>query len=175
MYFQKLASSRTFLIIRQAICQADPDPDGDYKDIYDATCGIIFLGTPHQGSDASYPALLIALLTTPFFGSNAMLLRILQKHSMELSTLRENFSHRINQMRKSHNQMREDHYGWLPLIYAFIETKDTLMFNFISLGRVRNLALKYLRLLTGIRLLTEILLLLTLPKLQSKSTKIIQV
>ena len=165
MYSQKLASSRTFLIIWQAICQAEPD--GDFKDIYDATCGIIFLGTPHQGSDASYPGLLLALLTTPIFGSKAVLLRLLQKHSTELSTLREKFSRTISRMKNSHTQMRRDPYERLPLVYSFIETKDTLMFNFISLGRVRNLALKWLRLLIGIRLLTGIPLLLILLKIQS--------
>ncbi len=171
MYSQKLASSRTFLIIPQAICQAETD----FKDICDATCGIIFLGTPHQGSDASYPGLLLALLTTPIFGSKAVLLRLLQKHSTELSTLREKFSRAISRMKDSHTQMRKDPYERLPLVYSFIETKDTLIFNFISLGRVRNLALKWLRLLTGTRLLTEILLLLILLKIQSQSTKIIQV
>ena len=161
MYSQKLVSSRTLLIFRQAICQAETDVR--FKDTYNATCGVIFLGTPHQGSDASYPGLLIALLTTPFFGSKAVLLRLLQKHSTELSTLKEKFSQTIDRMRDSHTQMRDSHtqmregpYERLPLIYAFMETRDTLIFNFISLARVRNLALKWLRLLTGTRLLTGI-------------------
>lgn len=140
MYSQKLASSRSFLIISQAICQAETDVD--FKDIYHATCGIIFLGTPHQGSDASYPGLLVALLTTTVFGSKAVLLRLLQKHSTELSTLREKFSRTISRMRDSHTQMRKEPYERLPLVYAFIETKDTLMLNFIPLGLVRDLTLK---------------------------------
>ena len=171
MYIQKLASLRTILIIPQAICQAETDS----KDIYDATCGIIFLGTPHQGSDASYPGLLLALLTTPIFGSKVVLLRLLQKHSTELSTLRKMFSRTISRMKDSHTQMREKPYERLPLIYTFIETKDTLVFNFLSLGRVWNLALKWLSLLTGTRLLTGIPLPLILLKTQSQSTRIIQV
>ena len=78
-------------------------------------------------------------------------------------------------MRDSHTQMRKDPYERLPLVYAFIETKDTLLLNFIPLGQVRDLALKWLQLLTGTRLLTGILLALILLKIQSQSTKIIQV
>lgn len=168
----KSGSLRTILIVRQAICQAETDLES--KDIYDATCGFIFLGTPHQGSDASYPGLLIALLTTPLFGSKAVLLRLLQKHSTELSTLREKFSGTISRMRNTHSQIRKYSYERLPLVYAFIETKDTLMFNFIPLGLVRSLALEWLPLLTDTRSLTGILLALILLKRQSQSTKIMR-
>jgi hypothetical protein len=155
MYSQKLVYSRNILILLQAICQAETDKD--FKDIFDATCGILFLGTPHQGSDASFPRLLVALLTNPFFGSNAILLRLLQKHSTELSSLRQKFSQTISRIRDSHTR--------LPFLYAFIETKDTFLFNFISLGRVRTLALLWI----------PIPLPLISTERQLKSIKIIQV
>ncbi|RDW58337.1 hypothetical protein BP5796_12267 [Coleophoma crateriformis] len=60
----------------EAISEAKDDRG--FEDIYDATCGIIFLGTPHQGSDASAPAVLLAVVTTPVFGSKAILPRLLQ-------------------------------------------------------------------------------------------------
>ena len=172
MYSKKLAYLRRNLILLQAICQAETDTD--FKDIYDATCGIIFLGTPHQGSDSSYPGLLVASLTTPLFGSNAMLLRLLQKHSTELSILRQKFSQTISRMKDSHTQIKDCHTR-LPLLYNFIETKNTLLFNFISLGRVRGLAFLWSLSLTGTRLLTWIPLPQILLRKTLKLTEIIQV
>jgi hypothetical protein len=73
-----------------------------------------------------------------------MLLRVLKKHSTELSTLRQKFAQTISRMRESHTQLRENSYTQLPLLYDFIETKDTLLCNFISLGLVRILTLQRL-------------------------------
>lgn len=149
MYSQQSTSSNTNLIHLQAICHAETDVE--FNNIYAATCGIIFLGTPHQGSDASRLGVLVAQLTTPFFGSKAILPRLLQKHSTELSTLSQRFSQTIHRTRDSRVQRRKVPHKQMPLLYAFIETKDTYLFNAISIGRVCSLPFQWLRLLTDTR------------------------
>jgi hypothetical protein len=96
----------------------------EYRDIIDATCGIAFLGTPHQGSSASAIGAFIAWLTTPFFGSNKMLLKSLQWHTAELSNLHENFHNMIKSQEKEIK------------IFSFYETGNTLLFNILPVGLV---------------------------------------
>ena len=113
---------RIVLTFLQAICEAENDED--FKDVHSATSGVIFLGTPHQGSNTSSLGKLVALLTAPFFGSNAMLLRLLQKHSYDLSDLNDMFSQTIQRLQTP------------PLLQSFIETRHTLLFGWIPLGLV---------------------------------------
>jgi hypothetical protein len=55
-----------------------------FRHIHEATRGIIFLGTPHRGSAISWPAIGIAIMTMPFFGSDTALLRFLVLNSTDL-------------------------------------------------------------------------------------------
>ncbi|PYH51043.1 uncharacterized protein BO96DRAFT_488799 [Aspergillus niger CBS 101883] len=72
----------------KAICLAETDRQ--YRDILDDTIGIIFLGTPHQGSDISQFGAMIARLTW-IFGSSTILLKGLYRDNHHLSDLQERF------------------------------------------------------------------------------------
>jgi hypothetical protein len=62
--------------------RAEQDPS--IEEIHNATCGIVFLGTPHKGSDVAWFGVCLAWITAPFFGSNKMLLKSLTYHDAEL-------------------------------------------------------------------------------------------
>ncbi|KAI1444322.1 Alpha/Beta hydrolase protein [Annulohypoxylon stygium] len=94
--------------------------DTSFKDINDNIAGIIFLGTPHQGSSISRFGEILARLTS-FSGSNTSLLSLLSYYSQPLYDLRDRFSTTL-QSRKS-----------IP-IYSFYETKPTLLWGIFSLS-----------------------------------------
>lgn len=66
------------------------ETDKQYRDILDDTIGIIFLGTPHQGSNVSQFGAFIARLTW-LFGSSTILLKGLYRDNPHLSDLQERF------------------------------------------------------------------------------------
>ncbi|EON65782.1 hypothetical protein W97_05021 [Coniosporium apollinis CBS 100218] len=108
------------LVVKEALVQASIEQD--YRDIGDATCGIIFLGTPHQGSGVSAIGALVAWLTTALFGSDMTQLVYLQKHGKELANLQARFAKSIVEGIK---------------MFSFYETLPTC-FHQISLGLVVN-------------------------------------
>ena len=112
-------------MIAKALCEAEIEDK--YKDILQSTRGVIFLGTPHQGSGAaSRTAVMVSALSyVPYLGSKATMLKLLCSHSDQLSTWRNRFSKTISR-----------HFS-KPLLYSVIETKKTYIFGFISLGLVR--------------------------------------
>jgi hypothetical protein len=65
----------------------------------------------------------VALLTTPFFGSNKMLLKALHWHSEDLVNIHDNFM-------SSYPEER-------CLTFSCYETKDTLFLGFLPIGLVR--------------------------------------
>ncbi|CEF84083.1 unnamed protein product [Fusarium graminearum] len=73
------------IVIKEALCAADTS-----SNILEDTCGIIFLGTPHQGSSLSTPAALLSQLTG-FLGSNKTLLLNLRRNHSQLSDLEDRF------------------------------------------------------------------------------------
>ncbi|KAI1481363.1 hypothetical protein F4774DRAFT_424234 [Daldinia eschscholtzii] len=96
--------------------------DSCFEDINRNTAGIIFLGTPHQGSGASSFGKALARLTS-FSGSNAMLLRLLSYGSPALLDLKRDFSTAITSI-----------FHQKPLlVYSFYETLPTF-FGWLSLG-----------------------------------------
>lgn len=67
-----------------------------YKhDIWQATRGLIFLGTPHQGSLSSRPAIALAWLNS-MFGSRMELTTALGAHEEALSDLAETFQQQLD-------------------------------------------------------------------------------
>ena len=64
----------------------------NFSEIHKATRGVIFLGTPHRGSDSSLLGLCIATAAAPFFGSNKTLLKTLRFHDNDLVDKQKEFS-----------------------------------------------------------------------------------
>lgn len=103
----------------KALCTSDS------QDIVDDTAGIVFLGTPHQGSSVSIAGAVLAALTG-FLGSDTTLLLSLKNHGAQLSNLADVFDSRI-----APNGPRQRK---IP-ITSFYETKKTYLFG-LSLGLV---------------------------------------
>lgn len=98
----------------------------EFNEIFDAIFGVLFLGTPHQGSKMSWAGKLLAVLTTPFFGSSKMLLRALEYHEDGLISLQQQFSGCLDKTDKK--------------IYAFYESLPTKFFG-VSVGQVSLLSM----------------------------------
>jgi hypothetical protein len=113
------------LVIKEAM--VDAATSKQYKEILKATCGIIFLGTPHHGSQLSTPAIWAARLLG-FLGSNTMLLKSLQSHEANLTDLQERFVGVISDLPPD-NVMHH--------VFCFCETLDTRMKG-LPVGRVRS-------------------------------------
>ncbi|KAJ6021615.1 peptidase C14 [Penicillium herquei] len=107
------------IIIKQALCRGDSQP------FIDDTCGIIFLGTPHQGSPVSTVGAILTFVTG-LLGSDSTLLLSLGSHESQLSNLQSEFDRRIRK-RRQENALA---------IWSFYETKPTYLFNWLSLGKV---------------------------------------
>ncbi|XDG03782.1 hypothetical protein ABKA04_003397 [Annulohypoxylon sp. FPYF3050] len=105
------------IIIKEALCASS-----DSGNISDITKGIVFLGTPHQGSSTSYYGAVLASLTR-FLGSDSTLLLYLQSHGTYLSDVENNF-------RAWRNKQRE------LRIVSFYETMPTYMLKWLYLGMV---------------------------------------
>ncbi|KAK6501920.1 hypothetical protein TWF481_009739 [Arthrobotrys musiformis] len=99
----------------------ETSPD-EYLDISQKTAGIIFLGTPHEGSEASWIAGWLAKLTS-FSGSDAVLLSLLEHHSSQLSDLRDEFSEAVASPAQD-SRLK---------LYSFFETKKSYPYG-IPLG-----------------------------------------
>lgn len=101
------------------------------QEIVDDTCGIIFLGTPHQGSPLSVAGVIVAFLTR-FLGSSIGILLSLRNHHTELSDLENRFGDCMKQ--KESRQQKTD-------IVSFHETKHTYLFGLFDIGLVSAAAL----------------------------------
>lgn len=68
----------------------------DFRSVYVSTFGIIFLGTPHMGSDAASWALMLqgmadSVVPKRFFESESVLLRTLKKDNESLVEINDHF------------------------------------------------------------------------------------
>lgn len=99
--------------------------DSRFGDISRDTVGIIFLGTPHQGSTISWIGEILARLTI-LSGSDATLLKLLSHGSPALLDLKRDFSAAVTSI-----------INQKPLlVYSFYETLPTFRYG-VSLGVVR--------------------------------------
>ncbi|KAL6918394.1 hypothetical protein FSST1_009889 [Fusarium sambucinum] len=96
------------IVTKQALCTL-----GSEKTLED-TSGIVFLGTPHQGSSLSWLGSIVSFLTQPW-GSDTTLVMSLTVRNPELSNLRREFEDRLTR------QPRRPH------IVSFYETKATFV------------------------------------------------
>ncbi|KAI1740209.1 armadillo-type protein [Xylaria scruposa] len=106
------------IIIKHALCESKPK-----QDISDNTRGIIFLGTPHQGTAISHWGALLASLTR-FLGSDNTLLLSLKRDDPNLSDLETRFRRWI------YKRPRE------VKVECFYELRPTLLFGKLSIGLV---------------------------------------
>jgi hypothetical protein len=111
------------IVVKEAIVRAKVDKK--YQEILEATCGIVFLGTPHQGAALSTPASWLAGLLS-LFGSKTMLLKSLQSHDERLNNLQDSFISVISDL----PDPLKDH------VWSFYETQDTYYLKVVSGGRV---------------------------------------
>lgn len=97
------------------------------QEILDATCGIVFLGTPHQGSPISFVGFLFSLITG-FLGSDGTLLLSMRNHDLSLRNLINRFDQRISDRRMLIRQPFR--------IVSFHEEKYTFLFGWLCIGHV---------------------------------------
>ncbi|PWY82400.1 hypothetical protein BO83DRAFT_413986 [Aspergillus eucalypticola CBS 122712] len=117
------------IIIKEAICLAETDKQ--YRDILDDTIGIIFLGTPHQGSNVSQFGAFIARLTW-VFGSSTILLKGLYRDNPPLSDLQERFMSVIRRRKdiKLVTMYEKHHTYFAQLIYlGFIVERNAAVLD----------------------------------------------
>ncbi|KAI1385835.1 uncharacterized protein F4822DRAFT_355931 [Hypoxylon trugodes] len=112
------------LVVKEALRQSSEARASPHR-IIDRTCGIIFLGTPHHGSNAAALGTFAASLLSPL-GSTTLLLLSLRKDESHLSDLSDDFKKCLNQ-----NSQRKK-----IRIVSFYETKPTYLFGWIYLGRI---------------------------------------
>lgn len=112
-----LDSSRCLRLLLKALCMAETDS----SDIVDDTCGIIFLGTPHQGSPMSVVGAIVAFLTR-LLGSSTGILLSLRNHHVQLSDLEDRFG---ACMKKKESRRRKTD------IVSFYEAKHTFFLGFV--------------------------------------------
>ncbi|KAJ8108670.1 hypothetical protein ONZ43_g6353 [Nemania bipapillata] len=108
------------IVIKEALILALRRSETAEQIIFD-TSGIIFLGTPHQGSTLSIFAFLAAWVTG-FLGSSTGLLLTLQHHSSQLSDLEVQFDHVRKSLRAK--------------IHSIFETKPLYILGCLSLGLI---------------------------------------
>ncbi len=93
-------------------------------ELVDLICGVIFLGTPHQGTRLPRLYAILAWATS-LMGSSSTLLWSLEEHDSQLSSLQDKF--RVIQCPDIKR----------PAIFevkAFYETKPSYLFNFGRFG-----------------------------------------
>jgi hypothetical protein len=96
------------------------------RDVVDSTCGIVFLGTPHQESPISRLGAVAARMTG-LLGSSTGLLLSLTSYREQLSDLDVRFVQCMKE-KESRRQKTE--------IVAFCETKPTRVLGWLSVGLV---------------------------------------
>lgn len=110
----------------QALC----DPSEDSREIFSNTCGIIFLGTPHNGSPISGLAAMVALCTR-LLGSNTGLLLALRSNEAHLSDLSKRFTRCLED---------NENKGQRTKVISICEQKPTYILEILSVGLVRKSA-----------------------------------
>lgn len=101
------------------------------KDVVDSTCGVVFLGTPHNGSALSMPAAALAFVSG-VLGSDTTLLYTLRDNSAQLFDLESDFRNLVNNQEGRREKLK---------IVSFYEKLPTRAFGLFSIGKVSSSAL----------------------------------
>ncbi|KAK5997494.1 hypothetical protein PT974_02857 [Cladobotryum mycophilum] len=110
------------IVIKEALC----DPSEGSQEIFEDTCGIVFLGTPHNGSPVSGLAATLASLTGSL-GSNNGLLLSLRSNESRLSDLSKRFYQCLE---------RKEEKGKKTNILFICENKPTYILQCVSVGLI---------------------------------------
>ncbi len=111
------------IILKEAFCL----PVEGAREIADLASGILFLGTPHQGSPVSSLGAVAAGISR-ILGSQPGLLLSLRHHQAQLADLEDKFCYRIQERQSVGKKIG---------IYTFYEQKATFMMRWFSVGLVR--------------------------------------
>lgn len=94
----------------------------DVYSIFESTCGIVFLGTPHRGSDKAVLAdTITSILRLVIRSNNQAILEPLKRDSQVLARISESFN--VGLVEKTD-----------IIIYTFHESLETPGFGIVSLG-----------------------------------------
>lgn len=96
------------------------------QDIVDSTCGVAFLGTPHNGSPLSMLAAALAFVSS-ILGSDTTLLYTLREGSQQLLDLERRFRLLVTGQEGRREKLE---------IVSFWETLPTRAFRLFSIGKV---------------------------------------
>jgi hypothetical protein len=96
--------------------------------VRDALVGLIFLGTPHFGSELAYPVARLARIFGTLFASSDLLLRSMTPEDAHLNELHNQFLKRCEQEGDGLDLWRNSS--------RFYEEKPTMLLGLFSFGRV---------------------------------------
>ncbi|KAK3317361.1 hypothetical protein B0T19DRAFT_290469 [Cercophora scortea] len=109
------------IILKEALSLATTEA----REIVNNTSGMIFLGTPHEGSHLSLLGAIVAALSG-FTGSASGVLLSLKHHEAQLSDLESSFRGSIEERKRTHD----------VTIISFYEERPTMIFKWLSLGLI---------------------------------------
>ncbi|KAL7956348.1 hypothetical protein V8C34DRAFT_315776 [Trichoderma compactum] len=110
------------IVIKEALCS----PSEDSCRLYQDTSGIIFLGTPHNGSPVSGLAAILAFLTR-LLGSDTSLLLSLRSNGTQLGELSKRFTRRLDDKNAQERRMK---------VISICEMKPTYILQCLSVGLI---------------------------------------
>jgi protein SERAC1 len=94
------------LLLKKALCLSNGSSHEYLKELDHCTIGIIFLGTPHRGSDvASLPQVAFNVLKAFGKQGNKDLLELFDRNSTELENISRDFAEWVNKNRSHFNMM----------------------------------------------------------------------
>jgi hypothetical protein len=112
--------------LRQAVSLALRDDE--FCIVRDAIVGLIFLGTPHFGSDFASPSARLAGLFGTVLASSDLLLRSMRPEDTDLVRLHDDFIRKCEKEGTDFDLWRNSS--------RFYELRPTMLFGLVSFGRV---------------------------------------
>lgn len=88
------------LVCKEAVQQSRDNPDLHRQDLFKSVKGIVFMGTPHQGSWMASWAGIPASVVGPFKSTNESLLEVLQTENQLLESVHLKFLAMVRQLRE---------------------------------------------------------------------------